>query len=69
MTTKAKATMRLFDFQSEAEEHIYRLRKLFEKLPSKGQKEEDCQRLCLLNALSDVEHCVNGTTQDDMTRA
>ena len=58
--------MRLFDFQSEAEEHLYRLRKLFEKLPQKRLKEEDCQRLCLLNALSNVERCVNGTTKDDM---
>jgi len=58
--------MRLFDFQSEAEEHIYRLRKLFEKLPKKGLKEEDCQRVCLLNSLSSVERCVNGTVSDDM---
>ena len=61
--------MRLFDFQSEAEEHMFRLRKLFEKLPQKGLKEEDCQRLCLLNALSNVERCVNGTTKDDMPNA
>ena len=62
--------MRLFDFQSNAEEHIYRLRKLFEKLPEKGLKEKDCQRqyqrLCLLNALSKLENCVNGTTKEDM---
>ena len=58
--------MRLFDFQSESEEHIGRLRKLFEKLPQKGLKEEDCQRVCLLNALSNLEHYVNGTTQSDM---
>ena len=58
--------MRLFDFQSEAEDHVYRLRKLFEKLPQKGLKEEDCQRVCLLNALSSLERCINGTKQSDM---
>ena len=59
--------MRLFDFQSEAEEHVYRLRKLFKKLPQKGLKKEDGPRgVCLLNALATLERCVNGTKQSDM---
>ena len=58
--------MNLFDFQSEAEKHMYKLRKLFEKLPQKGLKEEDCQKVCLLNALSNLERYVNGTTQSDI---
>ena len=34
-------------------------------IPSKGDKESDCQRLCILNRLSDAEHCVNSLTDED----
>ena len=58
--------MRLFDFQSEAEEHTYQLKKLFKKLPQKGLKEEDCQRVCLMNALENLNRCIFGTTKEDL---
>ena len=58
--------MRLIDFKSEAEEHIHSLRKLFEKLPEAGLKEEDSQRVCLLNSLADLQSCVNGTAEADL---
>ena len=35
-------------------------------MPSKGLKEGDCQRLCLLNRLSDLEHAINGITSSDL---
>lgn len=58
--------MKLFDFQSESEGHIHSLRKLFERLPEAGLKAEDSQRVCLLNALADLQSCVNGTTKADL---
>lgn len=35
-------------------------------MPSNGDIEEDCQRLCLLNRLSDFEQYVSGIVDDDL---
>ena len=52
---------RLFYFQSEAEEHSYRLRKLFETLP------ENNHRRCLLNAAAELNRLILRTKEEDMT--
>jgi hypothetical protein len=38
-------------------------------LPSKGDVESECQRLCILNALGNLEACINGTEVDDLEEA
>ncbi len=35
-------------------------------MPSKGDVEEDCQRLCVLNSLSTLEHTINGIESADL---
>lgn len=35
-------------------------------IPPKGDKEESCQRLTILNRLNDLEHAINGITEDDL---
>lgn len=35
-------------------------------IASKGCVESECQRLCLLNRLSDFEHYVNGIVDSDL---
>ena len=62
--------------QITAETYRARAEKLIEKLtdltenniPSHGDKEEDCQRICILNAISGVEHSVNGLRESDMIK-
>jgi hypothetical protein len=59
--------MELPDLIHSLENRIEEIQTLItENMPSKGDKEEDCQRLCLLNRLSDFEHTVNGTTMKDL---
>jgi hypothetical protein len=38
---------------------------LIKEMPDKGDKEEDSQKICLLNKLHDFEMTVNGTQPDD----
>lgn len=58
--------MRLIDFKNEAEGHIRSLQQLFEKMPESGLKRVDSQRVCLLDALAELQHCVNGTAEEDL---
>jgi len=48
------------------ESQLLSLEGLILKLPIKGLREEDCQRLCLLNRLSELRALVTGTEQADM---
>ena len=41
------------------------LRLEIQAMPDKGDKCEDSQKICLLNALSEFEHCVVGTEKED----
>lgn len=50
---------KLYELIGAAESHIKRM-------PDKGLKEEDSQKLCLLNALADFERCVNGIYNEDL---
>jgi hypothetical protein len=54
------------EFVEKAESLTDHLRLLFEQMPSKGDVEEDCQRLCLINRLSDLEHYITGTEPEDL---
>lgn len=35
-------------------------------MPQKGDVAEDCQKIALLNAISELEACINGITSDDL---
>lgn len=55
------------EFKQEANNRLRALSELVHaKLEPKGIKEEDCQQLCLLNAIAKVEHLVNGTVTADL---
>lgn len=61
-----KPELKLALFKEVAEELVERLKMVVVDMPSKGDKEEDCQRLCLLNKIYEVEYCINGTEPQDM---
>ena len=44
---------------------IAKLEKLIDKMPQKGNKPEDCQKICVLHSLIDFKNCVNGVTERD----
>lgn len=52
-------------FQIQAEKLTSKLRNIISKMPEKGLKEEDCQRLYLLNRLSEFEYAINGVSEND----
>jgi phosphopantetheine adenylyltransferase len=54
------------EFVEKAEALTDHLRLLIEQMPSKGDVEADCQRLCLLNRVSEVEQYINGTKPEDL---
>lgn len=60
-----KSQAKLDKFKSMAAHHINELHDLINAMPSKGDVEADCQRLCLLNRLSAFEHHVNGVIVED----
>ncbi len=61
-----KQKIHLGSFKCDAITHIYKLRKMFEQLPDNGLKEEDCQRVCLLNRLKSLWQAVNSLEQGDL---
>ena len=60
--------MKLDYFQDSLKGHIYDCRELINKMPKKGDTEEDCQKLCLLNRLNEFEYFVNGVISDDLIK-
>ena len=52
-------------FVSTANTLVNKLEEHFEKLPDKGDKCCDSQKICLLNALYDVEKNINGLEPED----
>jgi hypothetical protein len=53
-------------FQEKAQEHLDSMQELINTfMPDKGLKEEDSQKICLINALNNLEHYVNGVTNKD----
>ena len=60
-------TMNTVELIGALEEKANDIRFIIESImPSKGDKEEYCQRLCLLNRLSDFEYAINGITSNDL---
>ena len=53
------------DFHRVMEHLIDRMRTQINRVPQKGDKEEECQHLTLLNALNGVDMAVNGTRIED----
>lgn len=59
--------MELRDLRHSLENRAKEIRTLIESvMPSKGDKEEDCQRLTLLNRLGDLENAINGIEEADL---
>ncbi len=50
---------------SEARFHINRLGDVFNDMPNKGDKEDESQKICLINALKNLEAVINGTVSTD----
>ena len=54
------------EFRDAANKHIDGLWDIFSAMPSKGDKEADCQRLCLINAVCNLQQAVDGTISNDL---
>jgi hypothetical protein len=52
-------------FKLTAEKLIFQLEGLINEMPDKGLKEEESQKICLLNALRNFYYTVNGTEAED----
>ncbi len=37
-----------------------------DNMPSKGNVESDCQRLCLINRINNLSSCINSIEQSDL---
>lgn len=53
------------NFQIEAAKLIAKLEKLIDKMPQKGDKPQDCQKMCLLSELGSFKRAVNGVEEID----
>lgn len=60
-----KAKHKMTKFKLKADKHIEKLNDMIEKMPFKGNKEEDSQQVCLMNALRNFEITVNGLEPED----
>ena len=59
--------MELKDLKDNLENRTEVIRAIIERvMPSKGDKEEDCQRLTLLNRLREFEFAINGIEPEDL---
>ena len=62
-----RVTFRATVFKSKAEKLTASLRELIDKsILQTGEKEEDCQKICLLNALNHLEHTITGVEDTDI---
>jgi len=64
--TERDKALYLLGFKSVAQAKIDDLKDWVSNLASHGDKEEDCQRLVILNAISQVEMAINGTEYEDL---
>ena len=53
------------EFKQNAFLHTQSLRDLIETLDDEGDTEETSQRICLVNALNNLETCINGVEDSD----
>ena len=66
MKKRMTPTEKLSIIKSQANFLMEELEELIRELPSKGDVESECQRLCLLNRLSDLEKTFNGLEESDL---
>ena len=58
---------RLEELKEKIYEKIFEIQKLItDNVEPRGDKEEDCQRLYMLNRLSGFEYAVNGLEEEDL---
>lgn len=58
--------MKIQPFKKKAEKLTDKLRELFDKMPDKGNASWESQKICLINALNQLEMAINGTEQSDL---
>jgi len=58
--------MTVKEFKEKAEISIDEFQQLLDELPQKGDKSEDCQKVCLQQHLSELDAAVNGMEASDM---
>lgn len=57
----------LDELRTRLEDKAEEIREIIESyMPSKGDVEEDCQRLCLIHRLNALEYTINGIEEDDL---
>ena len=59
-------TMDKTTFTALAENHIEQLQNLINQMPYKGDTCSESQKLCLQQALNELEHNVNGVEEEDL---
>ncbi len=59
--------MNIDEFKNKLDNLISEAENVIEEMPQKGDKSTDCQKINLIQALNQFQHCVNGTTQEDLT--
>jgi len=58
--------MELQEFKEKAEQLTDEFQQLIDELPQKGDKIEDCQKVCLQQHLNELASAVTGTEDSDM---
>jgi hypothetical protein len=57
----------LAEFTEEADKLTGMLTTLVvNNIPQRGNTSEECQRIALINAINQLEHCINGVTEEDL---
>lgn len=54
------------EFKSEMRSHIDAAQELIDAMPHKGDTCSTSQKMCLQQALNELEYAVNGTEQSDL---
>ena len=57
--------MNAIEFKEKAENLISQMEDLLSEMPSKGLKSDECQKLCLQQALNEFSYAVNGVRDID----
>ena len=55
----------LVQFKTDMTILISKAEDVIQRLPDKGDKESDSQKICLINALNELEYTVNGVEVED----
>lgn len=54
------------EFQQKAEVHMEALKALIDTMPQKGDKEDQCQKVVLLNRFNNLDRAIYSVTDDDL---